>query len=1063
MTTPTSFSPSASPRRLSGIFLAIHLLFCALGVSIAMAQESKPGAIEGRVLNRGTGDYLERAWVTVEGSALETFTDAQGQFHLANVPAGMAKVKVFYTGLAADPATVSVAAGQTARQDFELAGFTLRPAVDNAPVKLTKFVVSSSKEIDGAAIAINEKRFAADIRNVVAADEFGPMADGNVGEILKNVPGVAIDYIAGAATGISLNGVPSGYVPVTMNGFPLASTTATAPTARDVELINVATNNLSRIEFLQSPTPESPANALGGSVNLVPRGAFERSKPVLNTNVYVLMRDDVRGLHKSSGPTLEPTYKIHPGFDFSYVAPVNKRFGYTLSGGTSQQYQPSYFVQTTWRGVSAATNGTTLPATTSDKPYLSDYLVRDFARQARRSSAAVTLDYKVSETDQVSLSLQAARFDSQFNERDLTFSVTRVLPGNFTTDYTHGAPGGGTLTLANAGDRDRRNGSNSPSIIYRHTGPIWKVEAGAGWSFSKSEIRDEGKGYFNSVTATRTNVTVAFDGIFYLRPRTITVTDGTTGAPVDPYTLGTYTVQSGSGNRYGADTVLGVGPGDAISNKTTDLQRNAYANVKRDLFWRVPVSLKAGADLRQSARDYRGGTTTLTFVGADGRTNSGDENAAPFLDPGYSARDGVFGFPATQRVSGAKLWDFSQTNPAAFTKNDNTIYRSAITVSKYAQETISSAYLRGDVAFFEHRLKFTGGVRAEQTDVKAAGPLTDPTGNYQRRPDGTILRGANGQPLLIVPATDALGVSRLTFLDRGAHANKEYLRWFPSLNASYNLRENLVARAAYYYSIGRPIYNQYAGGITLPDEAQPPSPNNVISVSNVAIKPWSAKSTKVSLEYYFERVGLVSVGAFRRDFENFFGNTVFAATPAFLALYDLDPNQWGTYDVSTQYNLPGMVRSEGFDVQYKQALTFLPYWARGVQVFANAAALRMTGAAADNFSNFTPRTGSWGISLTRPVYSLKVNWSYKSRYKRAAQVGQSIEPGTYAWGSKRLLVDVIGEHQLTKQLALFGNLRSLTDTPEDFSREGPHTPDVAKFRQRDQYGALWIFGMKGTF
>ena len=46
--------------------------------------------------------------------------------------------------------------------------------------------------------------------------------------------------------------------------------------------------------------------------------------------------------------------------------------------------------------------------------------------------------------------------------------------------------------------------------------------------------------------------------------------------------------------------------------------------------------------------------------------------------------------------------------------------------------------------------------------------------------------------------------------DRGARAEKEYLRWFPSLNASYDLRENLIARAAYYHSIGRPDFNQYA-------------------------------------------------------------------------------------------------------------------------------------------------------------------------------------------------------------------------------------------------------------
>ncbi|MDO8544507.1 MAG: TonB-dependent receptor [Opitutaceae bacterium] len=1044
----------------------VALLLCTVATNplrAAAPAAGGVGAIEGRVFNPNTGEYLEKASVTIEGTGLATLTDNLGQYAFPSVPAGPARVRIFFTGMAVQTATVNVAPGQTVQQDFNLTAMGQDPA---APVKLERFVVETSREMDGAAIAINEKRFASDIRNVIAADEFGPMADGNVGEILKTVPGVSIDYVGGAAMQISLNGVPAAYVPVTMNGFPLASTTASAPTGRDVELINVATNNLSRIEVLHSPTPESPGNALAGSVNMVPKGAFERVKPILQTNLYVLMRDDARDFHPTPGPTLGNTRKMHPGFDFSYVAPVNKRFGFTLSGGTSQQYQPTYFVQTNWRAVNSPTVAPNLPATTPDKPYLTDFQVRDQPRQSRRSSAGVTLDYKLTRADRVSLSFQATRFDAQYNERDLNFVITRVLPGNFTTSYTHGdrGTGAGTMTLVNTGDRDRRNSSYSPSLIYRHDGPVWKFEAGAGTSMSESKVRDQGKGSFNSVTANRTNVSISFDDIFYLRPGRITVTDGVTGAPVDPYKVSTYNIISGGGNRYGAGTVLGVGPGEGIANRTTDVQRSAYANAKRDFNVVVPLTLKAGLDVRQAQRDYRGGTTTLTFVGADARANSGDEGAGPFYDPVYSARDGVFGFPQTERVGGGLLWDFYRANPQSFTKNDTTIYNSAINLSKFAEETISSAYLRGDTSFLAHRLKVTAGVRAEQTNITAEGPLNDRTRNFQRAPDGTILRGANNQPLTILPATDTLGIAKLTMVDRGARAEKEYLRWFPSVNLGYNIRENLIARASYYYSIGRPNYNQYAGGITLPDEALAPSPTNRIVVSNVGIKPWTARTTKVSLEYYFERVGLLSAGAFRRDFENFFGGTIFAATPEFLAQYELDPVQWGRYDVSTQYNVQSIVRMEGFDVSYKQALTFLPQWARGVQIFANGAIQRATGDAAANFANFIPKTAAWGISLHRPTYNLRVNWNYKGRHRRpAVAAGQSIEPGTYFWGAKRLFIDIIADYKLSKNLTLFGNIRNLRDTPEDFSREGPSTPEVAQFRQRDRYGALWIFGLKGTF
>ena len=82
--------------------------------------------------------------------------------------------------------------GQTAQRDFSLADAGLKPAAaKDQIVEMSAFVVSTSKEMDGAAIAINEQRFAANIVNVVAADEFGHVAEGNVGEFLKagKVPG----------------------------------------------------------------------------------------------------------------------------------------------------------------------------------------------------------------------------------------------------------------------------------------------------------------------------------------------------------------------------------------------------------------------------------------------------------------------------------------------------------------------------------------------------------------------------------------------------------------------------------------------------------------------------------------------------------------------------------------------------------------------------------------------------------------------------------------------------------------------------------------------------------
>src|SRR5205085_2305312 len=99
------------------------------------------------------------------------------------------------------------------------------------------------------------------------------------------------------------------------------------------------------------------------------------------------------------------------------------------------------------------------------------------------------------------------------------------------------------------------------------------------------------------------------------------------------------------------------------------------------------------------------------------------------------------------------------------------------------------------------RLKLVGGVRAEQTNIKAQGPLNDLTLDFRRDANGKVIL-TNGAPSLIVPTSNALAYSQVTYIPRGAKVDKEYLRYFPSLNASFNIRENLIARAAYYQSIG---------------------------------------------------------------------------------------------------------------------------------------------------------------------------------------------------------------------------------------------------------------------
>jgi TonB-dependent receptor len=836
---------------------------------------------------------------------------------------------------------------------------------------------------------------------------------------------------------------------VSVNGFAVAN--ATAGTSRQVGIEQLSMNNISRIEV--AFTPETTGSALAGTVNMVPRSAFERSRPVYTLTGYVALRDHERHFRKTPGPVREPQEKIRPGLDLSAIVPVNDRFGFTISASRSSVYTGADFIQRGFRGTALVTNGGTLPDTTPDRPYLTDFTIGDQPKLTKRNSFGVTLDFKVTPRDRLSLGFMRGFIDFYSNNRTLNFFVNRVAPGDFSPTAVRGSGGAGEIRLTNNigvfGGR-----VYMPTLTYVHTGTVWRIEAGAGHSHSTRHNKNINHGHFSNSQARRQNVNISYADINYLRPGTLTVTDHATGAVVDPYAIGSYTLNTMNGTALNA----------------ADLQRSAYANLRRDIPG-LPLTLKAGLDVRQVIRDTRTDTPTYTYVGANGTANNADDAAAPYRDDSFSQRTAPFGFPKIDWVSNWRLWDEWKQRPQYFTLNEVGRYTAGVAASKHAEEIISSAYVRSDLALFSGRLKLVGGLRVEQTNVKGEGQLVDLTRNYQRDAAGRVVTVASPTPAdpnrrvpALINPTGTLAAAQLTNVDRGLRAEKEYLRLFPSLNAAWNVRENLIARAGYYWSVGRPDYVQYAGSLTLPDTEQLPGPNNFITVNNAAIKAWSARTMKLSLEYYFERVGLFSVSAFRRDIENFFGATRFRPSAEFLGLYGLDPNIYDDYDVSTQYNVPNPVRMSGVDFNYKQALTFLPQWARGVQVYANASALAAKGDESNSFQGYVPRTVAWGVSLSRPRYNLQVKWNYNSPRRLApVALGRGIEPGTYNWGSKRMLIDVIGEYYLYKRIALFANLNNVGDAPSDNEIYGPSTPVAAQFRQRINFGSLWTIGVKGTF
>lgn len=998
------------------------------------------GAIEGRVFNLAGGNYVGNARVVIEALKLTTFTDQYGQYRFPRVPAGEVSVRVSYTGFPAEAATVKVVAGQSAQQDFTLRGKNDTTGTDKT-LRLDAFTVAAQRDMAASDVAVNEQRYASGITNIVSTDSFADIADGNVGEFAKYLPGVTLNRSGSDGLNISIGGVPPSGTPVLLDGNGIASA-ASSNTDRTVEFENIAVGGMSRVEVSRSPTPDAPANAIGGSVNLVSRSAFERSRPFYSFKTYLSFRGDDFSLSKEPGPFQHAAYPLEPNLELSAIVPVTRRFGFTLSGLVARTRNNGPGVVLDWVPTVAGQSAN-FPATTPDNPYLVRYRLQERPKITLRNSFSASADWRVTPTDVLTVGFQYSYFAAEFWVRQLNVDVGRVT--SFGRNFTQGAAGTGFAQILT--DAREKNGTSyAPSLRWKHTGRVWESTVGGAFSHASNHYANEG--YFLGNNAFYRNLTVRFDQITADHPAVLGITDASGGA-ADIYSLANYRLESVSGQTFNSAATV----------------RTAYANAKRTFDFRVPLIVKAGVDLRVEERDISRPTYSTGFLGADGIAANADNSVLPFFDPSYSQRDLLFG-PRMQWFDLDKIGGVARTNPGYFASTETdavNAYRSNVTGSRAITETILAPYLRLDTKLLDGRLQVSGGVRYERTEDDGNGPLVDPTRIYQRNASGQIVRDSAGRPVAIAPLASLAG-TKLAYVERGSKAQKTYDGFFPSVNASFALRPNLIARASYGRSINRPNFGSILPSINLPDTE---GTGRTITLTNPNLKPWIADSYGLALEYYFNEpsTGVLSARVYQRDIKDFFGTTIVPASYDLLEPYGIDPATYGEalgYFVSTALNV-GDAQVSGAEFDYRQNLTFLPDWARGFTVFGNLTMQHLEGARLADFSGFVGRTINWGVTYSRQRFTVRLAVNLRGTVKQGQVTNAGTEPGTFIYLLPRNSADLSAEYRLTRRFSFYVSGRNVNEAIDDTARYGPNTPSDRIINNRVHYGATWYVGLKGTF
>lgn len=182
----------------------------ATGISIYGADTPVTGMLKGRILDN-ENNPLPGAVVTIDGNSRSAVADADGFYSFASLTAGNHALRVTYIGFAPSVRTVIIK-GPEMTQDF---------VMTDKSRELKEVVVTGV--FSGQRRAINTQKNNINITNVVSADQIGKFPDSNIGDALKRISGINVQYDQGEARFGQVRGTPAAFSSVTVNGSRIPS------------------------------------------------------------------------------------------------------------------------------------------------------------------------------------------------------------------------------------------------------------------------------------------------------------------------------------------------------------------------------------------------------------------------------------------------------------------------------------------------------------------------------------------------------------------------------------------------------------------------------------------------------------------------------------------------------------------------------------------------------------------------------------------------------------------------------------------------------------------------
>ena len=615
---------------------------------LMVGQAASAVTLTGRIRDKDSNSYLLGATVTLRESDRTAASGSGGDFALTNVPPGTYTLVVNYLGYREFSQQVVVRDGAVVPLDVALA---------SDAVQLGKFVVEGTRE--GQARALQQKRAAPNVMDVVSSDALGKFPDGNAAEALRRVPGISVETDQDEGRYVVLRGINSALNTVTLNNQLIG--TPSEQGNRGIALDSVPADLVARLEVVKAVTPDMDANAVGGSINIVTQSAFDRSGRFLFGSAG--------GFHDTFSGRTSPNGSV----TFGSVLGADQQWGVVAGFSYSLKEVSSQTVNTrSWSQV----NGFWLPLT--EQAY-------DYDIERERMGANVALQFRPSAGHELALRLN----HNEFSDTEARQSVL----------YEHRL---GTLTSQTATSGANSQGRASRQYRdYSQTGTIDAVALSglhrlgtdttlswqAGTSHGERDVPTRVDWEYRSAAG-------AFPSTYDLSGEVLVIKPNTEAY----YNAANYPFRR---VRFRSDLEE-----EDVNSAQADLQRDLRLGSLNGT-WKVGAKFVA-----REKKDDRTNKNYTLAAGAANAFTLADSNLASAEPANYF--DGLFRFGPTLNLDGNKA--YFAANPNRFTLDPISTLSDSLSGDFDAKEDVSAGYAMATLAL-NKTTTLLAGLRYERTET----------------------------------------------------------------------------------------------------------------------------------------------------------------------------------------------------------------------------------------------------------------------------------------------------------------------------------------------------------